>query len=128
MDRKQTDAGQPGLLAGMGAVAANLFGLLLNRLELAALELGEMRDSLLRLLLLAALGIVALWFALACWIALIVVLAWDAMGWTVLLLIAAVLSALALGVLFYLRAQIGKGVLSLPATMAELRGDKDALL
>jgi len=128
MDRKQTDSGRPGLIAGIGAIAANLFGLLLSRLELAALELGEMRDSLLRLLLLGALGMVALWFALACWIALIVVLAWDAMGWTVLLLIAAVLSALALGILFYLRAQIGKGVLSLPATMAELRNDKDALL
>lgn len=119
---------RPGLVAGLAGIAQNLFGLLVSRIELAALELGEVRDRLVLLLLAGALGIVALWFALACWIALVVVLAWDAMGWKILLLIAVLFSLLALAILLYAASLLGRDKLSLSATMAELRKDRDALL
>lgn len=130
MDSRQTEEREPGhgVIAGLAGIAKNLFGLLVSRIELAALELGEVRDNLVRLLLVGALGIVALWFAVACWTALIVVLAWDTMGWTILLLVAAVFTLLALGILFHARSLLARDKLSMPATMAELRSDRDALL
>jgi len=130
MNNRQTEAreAEHGIIASLGDIAKNLFGLLVSRIELAALELGEIRDSLARILLIGTLGIVALWFAVACWTALIVVLAWDTMGWTILLLIAAVFTLVAIGILFHLRSLLGGDRLSMPATMAELRNDRDALL
>jgi uncharacterized membrane protein YqjE len=118
----------PGLLAGVAGIAKNAFGLLVSRIELAALELGEIRSNLLKLLLAFALGIVALWLALTCWTALIVVLAWDMLGWKILLLIAAIFTLFALIIFFRVRAMLASDRLSMPATMAELRKDRDALL
>jgi uncharacterized membrane protein YqjE len=128
MDHRQTASSGPGLMAGLTGLAKNLLGLLINRIELAALELGEMRANLAKLLLAAALGIVAVWFALACWTALIVVLAWDSWGWKILLLVAAVFTVLGIGILLYARSMLAQDKLSMPATMAELRSDRDALL
>jgi uncharacterized membrane protein YqjE len=128
MDKQQTHAQEHGVVVGIAGIAKNLFGLLVSRIELAALELGEIRDNLARFLLVAALGVVALWFAVASWTALIVVLAWDKMGWTILLLIAAVFTLLAIGILLRARSLLGHDKLSMPATMAELRNDRDALL
>jgi uncharacterized membrane protein YqjE len=128
MDKQQTHAQEHGVVAGIAGIAKNLFGLLVSRIELAALELGEIRDNLARFLLVAALGVVALWFAVASWTALIVVLAWDKMGWTILLLVAAVFTLLAIGILLRVRSLLGHDKLSMPATMAELRNDRDALL
>lgn len=133
MDRQQAGAegpeqGRPGLIAGLGSLARNLFGLLLSRVELASLELGEVRDNLMKLLFVGALAIVAIVFALGCWTALAVVLGWESMGWKILLLIAAVYTLLALGILLYARAILRSDKLSMPATMAELRRDRDALL
>jgi uncharacterized membrane protein YqjE len=128
MDKQQTQAQEHGVVAGIAGIAKNLFGLLVSRIELAALELGEIRDNLPRLLLVAALGGVALWFAVASWTALIVVLAWDKMGWTILLLVAAVFTLLAIGILLRARSLLSHDKLSMPATMAELRNDRDALL
>jgi uncharacterized membrane protein YqjE len=130
MDAHQTNSSSanPGLIGNLAGIAKNLFGLAVNRVELAALELGEVRDNLARLLLVGALGLVAVWFAIACWTALAVALMWDAMGWKSLLLVAAVYTLLALGILLYVRVMIRRGKLSLPATMAELRSDRDALL
>jgi uncharacterized membrane protein YqjE len=132
MEHRQTpadDAGSgPGPIAGLAAVAKNAFALLVSRVELAALELGEARDNLARLLLAGALGMVALLFAAGFWTALVVVLAWDAMGWKILLLVAVVYTLLAIGILRYARAMLAQDKLSLPATMAELRNDRDALL
>jgi uncharacterized membrane protein YqjE len=127
MDRQQTHA-EHGVVTGLAGIAKNLFGLLVSRIELAALELGEIRDNLARFLLVAALGVVALWFAAASWTALIVVLAWDKMGWTILLLVAAVFTLLAIGILLRARSLLSHDKLSMPATMAELRNDRDALL
>lgn len=130
MDRQQagSDNPGPGLIAGLGGLAKNAFALLVSRIELAALELGEVRDNFARLLFIGALGIVAVVFALGCWTALLVVLTWDAMGWKILLLVAAVYTLLAIGILAHARALLGQDKLSMPATMAELRNDRDALL
>lgn len=133
MDPQQSGAegpeqGRPGLIVGLGSLARNLLGLLMSRVELASLELGEVRDNLMKLLLVGALAIVAIVFALGCWTALAVVLGWEAMGWKILLLIAVVYTLLALGILLYARAILRSDKLSMPATMAELRRDRDALL
>lgn len=132
MDHQSGRAGipesEPGLLAGIAGAAKSGLALLHNRLELAALEAGEVRDNLLRVMLIGAAGLIVLLFALGFWTALIVVLAWDAMGWKILLLMAALYSLLTLALLFHLRSLLTRDKLSLPATMAELRKDRDALL
>ncbi|HJV86442.1 MAG TPA: phage holin family protein [Noviherbaspirillum sp.] len=130
MERQQTrsEDAAPGFIAGFAGLAKSGFALLMSRVELAALELGEVRNNIAKLLLVGALGIVALWFALGCWTALIIVLAWDAMGWKILLIVAAAYSLLALGILLYARTMLGSEQLSMPATMTELRKDRDALL
>lgn len=119
---------RPGFVAGLAGIARNTFALFVNRVELVALELGEIRNNLGRLLLAGALGILALWFAIACWTALVVVLAWDAMGWKILPLIAGLFSALAIGILLRVRRMLNSEGLSMSATMNELRNDRDALL
>ena len=100
---------------------------MLSRSALAALELAEARDALLRLLLLSACGLLAATFALVLWSALLVVLTWEAMGWTILLWLAATYSLLAWLLLRQVRRLLGSAQLGLPATMAELRADRDAL-
>lgn len=127
-DMAGPDAARPGLFAGLAGVARNLFALLMSRLELATLELGEVRDNLARLLLIGALGVVATAFAAGAWTALVVVLAWDSLGWKVLLLVALFYSLLALVILQRARGMLTQGKLSLTATMDELRKDRDALL
>lgn len=117
-----------GLVAGLAGIARNTFALFVNRVELAALELGEVRNHLGRLLLAGALGILALWFAVACWTALVVVLAWDTMGWKILLLVSGLFSVLAIGILLQVRRMLNGEGLSMSATMNELRNDRDALL
>jgi uncharacterized membrane protein YqjE len=119
---------RPGLIDGIVAVARDFASLLFNRVELAALELGEVRSALFKLLLIGALAIVAIWFATAYWTALVVYLAWDTLGWKILLIIAVLFSLLAWVLLRHARAMIDQGKLSMPATMAELRSDRDALL
>jgi uncharacterized membrane protein YqjE len=121
------DDNHPGLIAGTAALIKNGVGLLLSRVELAAIELGELRDNLARLLMIAAFGLVILLFAVGSWTALIVVLAWDALGWKILFLIAMLYSAGAIALLAYARGMIARKVLTLPASMAELRKDRDAL-
>lgn len=119
---------KPGLFAGIGGFAKNLLGLVMSRLELAAIELSEVRGTLLKILLLGALGLVAAWFALAFWAMLVVVLAWPALGWKILLIIAAVFTVATAILLFYIKSIFSQGKLSMPATMAELRHDRDTLL
>lgn len=123
-----SEQARPGLIAGLGALVRNMLGLFLCRLELAALELAEVRGALLRLALAFAAGIVTAWFALAGWSALVVVLAWDSMGWKIVAILAAVFTLLAIAAFCYVRALLAQGRLSLPATMAELRNDRAALM
>lgn len=122
------EAKHPGLIEGLTTIMKSVFGLAVNRIELAALELGEARDQLVRVLLFGALGVVAVWFALGCWTALLVALTWDAMGWKSLLLVAAIYSVLACGLLLYTRAMLKRSSVAFSATVAELRKDRDALL
>ena len=125
---QQEQAQTGNVVAGMIGLAKNSIGLLLSRIELAALELSEVRESVLKLALVFAIGLIAAWFAVAYWSALLVYLTWDALGWKILLIIAAIFTAITIAVLLYARAIIAQGKLSLPATMNELRNDRDALL
>ena len=118
----------PGLIASLGNVARNSLGLLLTRLELAALELSEVRNHLLLLVLVFALAVVAGCFALAYATVTIVYLAWNVLGWLILPLMTGVFLVLALGLVLYARRLIRSGKLSMPATMAELKSDRDMLL
>ena len=127
-DGRGTDSERPGFIAGLGNLARNAFALLVSRIELAALELGEVRDNLVKLLFVGALGIVAILFALGCWTALVVVLAWESMGWKILLLVAVFYTAVAISILMFARGMLRGDKLSMPATLAELRNDRDALL
>lgn len=130
MGHQQTnpDDASSGLVAGLAGVARNMAGLLLCRLELAALELGQVRDNVAKLVFIGAVGVLALLFAVGCWTALVIVLAWESMGWKILLLVAAGYSLLAAAVFMYARSMLAQGKLSMAATAEELRKDRDALL
>lgn len=130
MENKQSGSADlnPSLIAGLVAIAKNAFRLIFNRMELAALELSEVRANFLKLSVVFALWIVAAWFALAYWSVLLVFLTWESIGWKILLILAAAFTLLAIGLFRYARAMLDQGKLSMPATMAELRSDRDALL
>lgn len=118
----------PGLMSGLADMSKNLFALFVSRIELAAVELGEVRSNLLKLLLISAFGLIAAGFALVFWSGLLVFLTWDYLGWKILLIVAAVFTALAVGLFLQVRSMIKAGRLSMPDTLAELRSDRDALL
>jgi uncharacterized membrane protein YqjE len=118
----------PGLIASLGLVTRNAIALLLNRLELAALELAEVRNHLLQLVLVFALAVLLGGFALIYASVTIVYLAWAAIGWVILPIITGVFLLVAIGLILYARALIRSGKLALPATMAELKSDRDMLL
>lgn len=118
----------PGLTTGLLGLAKNLLGLIISRIELASLEMSEIGVNLVRFAVIFVLAAVALWFAIAFWSVLIVMLAWDAWGWKILALLGVIFSAATVGLVFYARSVLLQGKLSLPATMSELRKDRDALL
>lgn len=118
----------PGLIASLGNIARNSLGLLLTRLELAALELSQVRNHLLQLVVAFAVALVAGCFALACVTVMVAYLAWNALGWLILPILAGVFLLLALGLVVYARGLISAGKLSMPATMAELKSDRDMLM
>ncbi|OGB27204.1 MAG: hypothetical protein A3I66_11680 [Burkholderiales bacterium RIFCSPLOWO2_02_FULL_57_36] len=130
MEDKQARApdAEPGLIAGVVGIAKNGFGLLVSRLELAALELAEVRGNLVKIILVVALGMVTAWFAIAYWTVLVVMLSWQSMGWKILLIFAAVFTVLTIGVFLYAQSIIRQGKLSMRSTMAELRSDRDHLM
>jgi uncharacterized membrane protein YqjE len=128
MNPQQAKHSSPGLVSGLVSTAKNMFALVISRIELAALEFSEIGAHLLKLFLVCALSIVALWFALAFWSALVVVLAWETMGWKILVILGAFFTLLALGSALYVRSVLRQSRLGLPVTMAELRKDRDALL
>lgn len=127
-DPDQSAATPPqGLIAGARAFASNALGLFFSRAGLAALELGEARDALIRMLLLSACGLLMVGFALLLWTALLIYLTWNAMGPTILLLLALLYSFVAWLFLRNASRIIDQGKLGLPMTMAELRADREAL-
>ncbi|MET0267386.1 MAG: phage holin family protein [Duganella sp.] len=118
----------PGLIASLGNIARNSMGLLLTRLELAALELSQVRNHLLQLVVAFAVALVAGCFALACITVMVAYLAWNALGWAILPILAGGFLLIAIGLILYARGLIRAGKLSMPATMAELKSDRDMLL
>lgn len=118
----------PGLIASLGNIARNSMGLLLTRLELAALELSQVRNHLLQLVVAFAVALVAGCFALACITVMIAYLAWNVLGWGILPILAGGFLLIAIGLILYARGLIRTGKLSMPATMAELKSDRDMLL
>jgi uncharacterized membrane protein YqjE len=124
---KSTPVPAVGLIAGLAGVARNGFGLLLSRLELAALELSEVRNHLLKLALVFALAILAIWFAIAYGTLLVVYLTWESLSWKILLILTLGFAASAAGLLAYAWSMTRHGKLSMPATMIELKADRDAV-
>ncbi len=128
MDKSTATVHGPGLMGGLTGLAKNVFGLLVSRLELAALELSEVRNHVMALLAVAALAVLCTWFAIAYGTAMIVALAWDAMGWKILLVMFLVFVAITAFLAFKAMAMLKEGKLALPATMNELKNDRDMLL
>jgi uncharacterized membrane protein YqjE len=125
MDKSAASAGLIGSLAG---VARNTFGLMLSRFELAAIELSEVRNHMLQLAAIFAMALVAGLFAIAYGSVLVVYLSWEALGWKILLIMMLAFAVIAAGLGLYARALFRQDKLSLPATMAELKADRDMLL
>lgn len=130
MEHNNTEAERPnpGLVAGLLGIAKNLLGLIINRIELASVEMSQIGDNALRFLLLFLTAAIALWFSVAFLSALVVVLAWEAWGWKILAALGVFFAVTAVAVAWYARSLLRQGIFSLPATMAELRKDRDALL
>jgi uncharacterized membrane protein YqjE len=118
----------PGLMGGISSLLRNLAGLVVSRVELAAVELGEVRNHVIELLSIFALAVMATWFALAYGTATIVALAWDAMGWKILLVMFVLFLVLTAVLAFWGLAILKQGKLAFPATMQELRNDREMLL
>lgn len=128
MEKEESVVHGPGLMGGITGLAKNLFGLVVSRVELAALELTEVRNHVIELVAIFAMAVLATWFALAYGTATIVALAWDEMGWKILLvmfflflIITGILVAKGLSML-------KSGKLAFPETMKELRNDRDMLM
>jgi uncharacterized membrane protein YqjE len=117
-----------GLVGGLTSLVKNLFGLLVSRVELAALELTEVRNHIIELLAVFAIALVCAVFALAFGSATIVALAWEAMGWTILLVMFGVFAVAAAGLVLWGRALLKQDKLAFPETMNELKHDRDLLL
>jgi uncharacterized membrane protein YqjE len=128
MDNNETVVHSPGLLGGITGLAKNLFGLVVSRMELAALELAEVRNHVIELVVIFAVAVLATWFALAYGTATIVALAWDEMGWKILLVMFLVFAVLTLILVLKGLSLLKQGKLAFPETMKELRNDRDMLM
>jgi uncharacterized membrane protein YqjE len=128
MEKTETVVHGPGLIGGISGLAKNLFGLIVSRVELAALEMSEVRNHVIELLAIFAGAVLAVWFALAYGTATIVMLAWDSWGWKILLVMFLVFLAITVALVMKGMAMLKQGKLAFPETMNELRHDRDALL
>ncbi|MFC5511329.1 phage holin family protein [Massilia jejuensis] len=128
MEKTETVVHGPGLMGGISGLAKNLFGLVVSRVELAALEMSEVRNHAIELLAIFAGAVLAVWFALAYGTATIVMLAWDSWGWKILLVMFLVFLAVTAALVMKGLAMLKQGKLAFPETMNELRNDRDALL
>lgn len=128
MQKDDTVVHTPGLMGGISSLMKSLFGLVVSRLELAALELSEVRNHLIELVALFGAAILAIWFAVAYGTATIVALAWDEMGWKILLILFVVFLVITGVLVAKGLALLKQNKLSFPATMKELKNDRDMLL
>jgi uncharacterized membrane protein YqjE len=115
-------------MGGITGLAKNLFGLVVSRVELAALELTEVRNHMIELVAIFAMAVLATWFALAYGTATIVALAWDEMGWKILLVMFVVFLIITGALVAKGLAMLKQGKLAFPETMKELRNDRDMLM
>jgi len=126
------NSARPGILSGLldnvTTAAKCLVALGINRIELAAIELGELTQGVARMAIMLLVGLFALMFAVLFWSGVIVVLAWDTLGWKILLLMAGFFTLVAGGLFFSIVARVKRGGFGLPLTMEELRKDRDALM
>jgi uncharacterized membrane protein YqjE len=113
MDINEARVQSPGLLGGITSLAKNLAGLAVSRVELAALELTEVRNHVIELLAYGTATIVAL--------------AWDEMGWKILLVMFVVFAVLTAILVMKGLSMLKQGKLAFPETMKELRNDRDML-
>ena len=128
MQKDDTVVHTPGLMGGISSLMKSLFGLVVSRLELAALELSEVRNHLIELVALFGAAILAIWFAIAYGTATIVALAWDEMGWKILLILFVVFLVITGVLVAKGLALLKQNKLSFPATMKELKNDREMLL
>lgn len=117
-----------GLASTAGAILSSVLKLIGVRLSMAVLELGAARNAVFRVLLLAALAVLAAAFALLSVSAMIVALAWDALGWRILLVLFLAYLLLSIAMLWRARNIILSGEIGLPMTLAELKKDREALV
>ena len=127
MQKDDTVVHTPGLMGGISSLMRSLFGLVVSRVELAALELSEVRNHLIELVALFGAAILAIWFAIAYGTATIVALAWDDMGWKILLILFVVFLVITGVLVAKGLALLKQDKLSFPATMKELKNDRDML-
>jgi uncharacterized membrane protein YqjE len=128
MEKFETIVHGPGLVGGLTGLAKNLFGLVVSRLELAAVELSEVRNHVLELVAIFAGAVLAIWFAVAYGTATIVALAWESMGWKILLLMFVVFAVVTAILVIKGLSMLKQGKLAFPSTMQELKNDRDMLL
>lgn len=128
MEKAENIVHGPGLLGSLSALTKNLFGLLVSRVELAAIELGEVRNHVIELVTLFAGAVLAIWFAIAYGTATIVALAWESMGWKILLIMFLAFLVITAILVFKGLALLKQKKLAFPETMKELRNDHDMLL
>lgn len=124
----QTEPRAPGLIGSLSGLVKNALRLVLSRLELALAELADVRDHLVKLAVLFAMAILAAWFAIAFGTATLVFLVWETLGWKILLILAAVFAVVAFILVKSAMKLIRGGFLGLPATLAEIKADRDMLL
>lgn len=124
---EENNPATPGLAAHARLLITSLVGLVRTRSSLAVLELADARDALLQVLFMGAAALLLAGFALACLSALVVALCWDALGWGILMVLFLVYAGLAVMLLNRARTIVASGRIGLPATMDELRKDREAL-
>jgi len=128
VDKNETIVQNPGLMGGISSLFKSLFGLAVSRVELAALELTEVRNHVIELIAVFAAALLAVCFAIAYGTVTIVALAWDSMGWTILLVMFAVFALITAVLVAKGMALLRQNKLAFPATMKELKNDREMLL
>lgn len=128
MDKQDAIVHNPGVISGVSSLFKSLFGLAVSRVELAALELSEIRNHVIELLAIFAAAVLAVWFAIAFGAMTVVALAWESMGWTILLIMFAVFALITAVLVTKGLALLKQNKLAFPATMKELKNDREMLL
>ena len=128
MEKDDNVMHNPGLMGGISSLMKSLFGLVVSRVELASLELADVRNHVIELVAIFGAALLAIWFAIAYGTATIVALAWDEMGWKILLILFLVFLVITGVLVAKGLALIKQGKLAFPATMKELKNDRDMLV